>query len=105
MSKESFQKLSRVIRFDSKVTRQHRRATDKLAPIRDLREKWIGNFHIIYNPHENLKVDEQLLAFRGHCPFRQYMPSKPAKYGIKCLLCDSKTKFADLILFYNTLLM
>jgi len=58
MSKESFQKLSRVIRFDDKVTRQHRRTTNKVAPIRDLWEKWIGNFYIIYNLHENMTVDE-----------------------------------------------
>ena len=42
-----------------------------------------------------MTVDEQLLAFREHCPFRHHMPSKPAKCGIKIwLLCDSKTKFA-----------
>lgn len=33
-----------------------------------------------------------LVAFRGHCPFRQYIPSKPAKYGIKIhALCDAQT--------------
>lgn len=25
-------------------------------------------------------IDEQLVPFRGKCPFRQYMKSKPAKY-------------------------
>jgi len=35
------------------------------------------------------------VGFRGHCPFRQYMKSKPAKYGIKLwALCDSSTSFA-----------
>jgi hypothetical protein len=28
-------------------------------------------------------VDEQLVAYRGKCSFRQYIPSKAAKYGIK----------------------
>lgn len=28
-------------------------------------------------------IDEMLPAFRGKCSFRQYMPSKPNKYGIK----------------------
>ena len=34
--------------------------------------------------------DEQLVTFRGRCPFHQYMPSKPGKYGIKIwAVCDS----------------
>ena len=28
-------------------------------------------------------IDEMLLKFWGHCRFRQYMPSKPGRYGIK----------------------
>ena len=34
-------------------------------------------------PGANLNVDEQLYAYRGKCNFRQYMKSKPNKYGIK----------------------
>lgn len=36
-------------------------------------------------------TDKQLLAFHGCCPFRQYMPSKPARYGIKFQLCCDPT--------------
>jgi len=40
-------------------------------------------------------IDEQLVPFRGRCKFKQYMPSKPAKYGIKIFwLCDSFMPFA-----------
>ena len=31
-------------------------------------------------------VDEQLIPFRGCCSFKQYMPSKPDKYGTKLFL-------------------
>ena len=45
-----------------------------------------------YIPGPDFCVDEQLLAFRGRCGFRQYIPSKPAKYGIKIWwCCDSQT--------------
>ncbi|XP_053286688.1 piggyBac transposable element-derived protein 4-like [Pleuronectes platessa] len=31
----------------------------------------------------------------GRCPFRQYMPSKPAKYGIKLwVACDARSSYA-----------
>jgi len=39
-----------------------------------------------------MTIDEQLLPFRGRCPFRQYIPSKPARYGIKTFaLVDART--------------
>ncbi|XP_045548081.1 piggyBac transposable element-derived protein 4-like [Salmo salar] len=40
-------------------------------------------------------MDEQLVPFRGRCPFRHYMPSKPAKYGIKIRVpCDAQSSYA-----------
>ena len=54
------------------------------------------------NPGENVTVDEQLVGFQGRCPFRQYMPSKPAKYGIKFwMLCDSSTTYVWNIQVYT----
>ncbi|XP_071056508.1 uncharacterized protein [Onthophagus taurus] len=44
---------------------------------------------------ENVTIDEMLPAFRGHCGFRQYISSKPTKYGIK-IFC-----LADAKLFYT----
>ncbi|GBP22160.1 hypothetical protein EVAR_10670_1 [Eumeta japonica] len=38
-----------------------------------------------------LAIDEKLEEFRGRCSFRQYIPSKPNKYGIKIYaLTDAK---------------
>ncbi|XP_037552794.1 piggyBac transposable element-derived protein 4-like, partial [Nematolebias whitei] len=49
----------------------------------------------MFNPGPEVTVDERLLPFRGKCPFRQYMPSKPGKYGIKIwAACDAKTSYA-----------
>ena len=47
-----------------------------------------------YKPSSYVTIDEQLVGFRGHCPFRMYIPNKPAKYGLKLvLLCDVSTKY------------
>ncbi|XP_003369100.1 piggyBac transposable element-derived protein 4 [Trichinella spiralis] len=49
----------------------------------------------MYNPSENVAVDERLYPFKGRCQFRQYMPKKPAKYGIKFwVACCSKSSYA-----------
>uniref|UniRef100_A0A669F538 PiggyBac transposable element-derived protein domain-containing protein n=1 Tax=Oreochromis niloticus TaxID=8128 RepID=A0A669F538_ORENI len=40
-------------------------------------------------------VDEQLVPFRGRCDFKQYIPTKPAKYGLKIwAVCDVETSYA-----------
>ena len=40
------------------------------------------NIIAAYIPGYYLCIDETLRSFRVHCSFRQYMPKKPAKYGI-----------------------
>jgi len=51
--------------------------------IRDIWEMFNQQLSTQYTPGTYLTVDEQLVPFRGNCPFRQCMKSKPAKYGIK----------------------
>lgn len=48
-------------------------------------------FKKYYNPGCELSVDEAMIAFRGRLIFKQYMSSKPTKWGIKAwAICDSK---------------
>lgn len=94
MSQGRFEFILNCLRFDNPETRETRRKTDKFAPIREVFGHFIKNCETLYTPNEHLTVDEQLLGFRGKCPFRMYIPSKPAKYGIKLVLInDSKSKY------------
>ncbi|XP_008423828.1 piggyBac transposable element-derived protein 4-like [Poecilia reticulata] len=95
MSLETFHMISRVIRFDNRDTRAGRREKDKLAAIRDVWDKWVNILPLLYNPGPHVTVGESLVPFRGCCPFRQYVPNKPAKYGIKIwAACDAKSSYA-----------
>ncbi|XP_054746362.1 piggyBac transposable element-derived protein 3-like [Anastrepha obliqua] len=80
-----FQAILRFIRFDDGNTRAQRLVTDKAAPISELWTMMNYNFEQSYKPSEYLTVDEQLFPYRGRTRFTQYIPSKPAKYGIKVL--------------------
>ena len=83
--------------FDDRLTRRTRQRTglDKLAPIRDIWDQRVQRLPLGFNPMEDICVDEQLVGFGGHCSFKQYMPSKPSKYGIKLwALCDVSTSYA-----------
>ncbi|KAG7161264.1 PiggyBac transposable element-derived protein 4-like 4 [Homarus americanus] len=94
MSQGRFEFLLNCLRFDDPDTREVRQEADKLAPLRKVWDIFIGNCGRMYMPSENITVDEQLLAFRGSCPFRMYIPNKPAKYGLKIFLAnDNKSKY------------
>lgn len=91
MTCDRFQFLVLCLRFDDKATRNERKRTDPFAPIRDVWEAFILNCRTKYKPGSYVTIDEQLLAFRGKCPFRMYIPNKPAKYGVKLVCCCDNT--------------
>lgn len=96
MSLERFRFLLRHLRFDNKATRAERQQADKLAAIRELFGLFVANCKNNYTNSEYTTVDEMLAAFRGRCNFRQYIPSKPNKYGIKIFaLVDAKTFYTS----------
>lgn len=85
----------RCIRFDNYRTRPQRLKDDRLAAVSSMWEQFIGNLRRHYIPNETLTVDEQLVGYRGYIPGRTYLPSKPAKYGLKIFwLTESRTGFA-----------
>ncbi|KAJ8416746.1 hypothetical protein AAFF_G00326240 [Aldrovandia affinis] len=55
----------------------------------------VEHLPLIYNPGPEVTADEYPVPFRGRCPFQQYIPSKPGKYGIKIwAACDTRSSYA-----------
>ncbi|KAL3997113.1 hypothetical protein ACER0C_009769 [Sarotherodon galilaeus] len=80
-----YAQISANIRFDDKLTRPGRFSSDKLAAFRVLWEKWVARLPLLFNPGVDVRVDEQLVAFKA----------SPAKYGIKIwVTCDVATSYA-----------
>ena len=101
MPLERFIQINRSLHFDDFETRISRRENDKFCPIREIFDEWKSVLPMCLVPSADLTVDEQLVSFRGRCPFKQYMPSKPAVYGIKFfLLTDPQTNFTHNISVY-----
>ena len=81
MSNSRFKSISRFITFDDKSSRADRWKTDKFACMRNLFEMMnIRNTKCRY-PSPMLSIDETLYPYREAIGFKQYNPSKPAKYG------------------------
>lgn len=94
MSRNRFDMITKFLRFDLSNSRNIRRQKTKFAPMGSIYDMWQQKLGKPYIPHEYVTVDETLVPFRGRCSFKQYMPSKPAKYGLKFwCLCDAKTGY------------
>ena len=89
-----FRAILRFIRFDDANTRQAKTKQDEAALIRDVWTMFNSNLSKMYEPTENRTIDEQFYPYRGHTKFTQYIPSKPAKYGIKIWwICDAENAY------------
>ncbi|CAK1594216.1 unnamed protein product [Parnassius mnemosyne] len=91
MSKNRFETLLNCLRFDDASTRDERRSSDKAALISQLFEKLIQNCKEVCSIGSYAFIDEMLVAFRGRCRFKMYMPKKPNKYGLK-IMCMTDAK-------------
>ena len=91
-----------VICFEDGTTRNQWRSTDKLAPVRNVFESIIITFQMAYTPNRHTIMDKQLVVFRGKCPFRTFIKSKPGKYGIKLwVAADAKNFYACNVQLYT----
>lgn len=94
MPRDRFTEIMKFLRFDIKSRRKDRLSDDKFALASEIWKPFIHNCQQCYVPSENLTIDEQLLPCKSRCPFTQFLPSKPDKYGIKFfLLVDVRTKY------------
>ena len=94
MSVKRFEEIRRALRFGDPTTGNSRLAQDKLAAVHLFLGGFVENSQRCYLHTECVTVDEQLYPYRGGCRFIQYMPSKPAKYGLKFwLLADASSYY------------
>lgn len=95
ISRKRFSFIFSLIRFDDKSTRPQRieDTGDKMEAIKSIYQNVNDNCKKYLLPL-HITVDERLATFRGKCPFRVYMRSKPGRYGIKIwTVADAKTGY------------
>ena len=59
------------------------RAHDKLYKVRPLLDVISDTFREEYNPSKFVSIDEAMVKYKGRLGFKQYLPMKPIKHGIK----------------------
>ena len=101
MQHKRFAFLRCFMEFDEKDTRADRWKYDKFACFRDFFEAVNERNAFMRTPSEHLSIDETLYPYRGRIGFKQYNPSKPAKYGLLFRsLCDAAVQYTYFTLPY-----
>ena len=96
MSRNRFFQILRYLHVsdDSAIVPAGQPGYDKLHKIKPLLQLLFPNFERAYDLHKNISIDECMIPWRGRLSFRQFIASKPIRFGIKVwVLADSESKY------------
>jgi len=89
MSRNRYQLIHKFLHF---ADNEDADKDDRLHKIRYVVDYLITKFQEVYTLEREVCIDEQLLLYKGNLNFKQYIPNKRAKFGIKifslCDICD-----------------
>jgi len=67
---------------------------DKLFKLRPVVDHLFEHFQLIYSMSQNVCIDEFLLLWKGRLHFKQYIPIKCSRFGVKLFkLCESSSGY------------
>ena len=99
MSRDRYKNIMSMLHI---TTNTNVRSQDKLWKVRPIYDMLRRKFAQFFRPFQNLVIDESLVLFRGRLSFRQYIPAKRHRWGIKYfVLCDCKTGYVLDFLVYS----
>ncbi|KAG5878432.1 hypothetical protein JTB14_015917 [Gonioctena quinquepunctata] len=86
LSRNRFEMLLRMIHFSD---RENETNNDRLYKIRPVLDMLNNSFQQPYTVGQEMVIDESMIPWRGRLKFRQYIPTKIHKYGVKLFkLCS-----------------
>nr|XP_046188550.1 piggyBac transposable element-derived protein 4-like [Oncorhynchus gorbuscha] len=98
-SQDRFLVLLRCLHFVNNATAI---LSDPLYKIRNVLISLTSAFGRVFVPYKDLCIDESLMLWKGRLAFRQYIPSKRHRFGVKFfVMCDVKTAFVQDIIVYT----
>lgn len=85
MQRERFEKLNKYFHCNDTATNPARGTPghDQLCHVRPVIDAINGLCISNYSPHKQQSIDEGMIAYKGRLSFKQYLPAKPTKFGIK----------------------
>ncbi|XP_039297109.1 piggyBac transposable element-derived protein 4-like [Nilaparvata lugens] len=98
-SQDRFMSLLRMLHF---VNNEDRVQGDRLGKITTIFHSLRMKFKNVFTPFKNVCIDESMLQWKGRLSFKQFMPQKRHRFGIKIfILCDCNTGFINDMVVYT----
>ncbi|KAG8224183.1 hypothetical protein J437_LFUL002305 [Ladona fulva] len=103
MSYRRFTKIRQYLHFvDNDTYDPLTNPNPKLNKIWRVHQMLEEKFRELYTPERDITIDESLLLYKGRLGWRQYMPQKRARFGIKTfMLCESKSGYVWSTVIYT----
>lgn len=98
MTKNHFEEITRYMHFSDSTQDPQCRDDDydRLFKVRRIINMVLSNFKRVYDPSKNMSISEGMIAYKGRLSFRQFMPAKLTKYGIKVwMAADAKNGYVS----------
>ena len=96
MTRNRFQLLLSMLHYNdnSQAPRTTDPNRDRLYKIRPVLDHLFERFQAVYGLSRDIAIDESLLLWKGRLLFKQYLPLKRSRFGIKLYkLCESYTGY------------
>jgi len=102
ISMDRFESICNFIHFDNNDHVGTYQGPSKLFKIYPVLSHLNTKFQSLYLPGQNIAIDESLTLWRGRLSFRQYIPLKYSKFGIKTYeLCESSLGYLWSFIIYS----
>jgi hypothetical protein len=104
MSRNRYQLITTFLYFNNNTTRMERGqegydALHKIRPLLDIVDPF---YQRAYCPRRELSIDESMIKFKGRLFFKQFLPLKPIRFGIKQFcLSEASSGYALKFLIYT----
>jgi hypothetical protein len=102
ITRERFQLICRLLHFSDNDSKPVYTGPSKLSKIFPILSHPNSKFQNLYLPEQNIATDESLTLWKGRLSFRQYLPLKSSKSGIKTYdLSESTSGYLWCFLVYT----
>lgn len=104
MTRTRFETLLKFLHYNNNLNCPPRDdpSFDRFHKLKPVISHYNKKFAELYSPKKHISIDESLVLFKGRLHFRQYIPSKRSRYGIKLYkLCESESGYTHKFRVYE----
>ncbi|XP_050516259.1 piggyBac transposable element-derived protein 4-like [Diabrotica virgifera virgifera] len=100
MSRDRYLLIMRCLHFAENVKENEPVPVDRLYKVRPLLDHFNNKMKTVYYPGKYLSLDESMILWKGKLVFKQYLPKKRHKYGVKLyMLTEADSTILDIHIY------